>query len=307
MDSSNLIKYIIMQICYIPSMICCLFTLWHLLIDRHLRSALHNHIPISLLIICALDGLFNHPFTLIYLRMEEVLPSNSTMCLLWNFVNSFFTITTFLTMAWGSIERHFLIFNSRFFVTQRKRILFHYLPLLIVIFIYPLISHIIIYLLYPCQNRFNYSLLFCGYTCALRVPSVALYARIVHNFIPIFIVISSTLILIIRVIKQKEQIRTNQMRWRRYHRMITQFFSLSSLFVIVTLPAMTVSIIQNCCIPTFAASIHVPYLNFFVRFLTILIPFLCLSLFPELWSKFAFWKSNRVHPVRTVRARTIPT
>ena len=261
----------------------------------------------TLLMICTLDSLFNHPFTLIYLRMGQVLPSNKTMCLSWNFLNSFFTIATFLTMAWGSIERHFLIFNSRLFVTKRQRIFFHYIPLLTVVFIYPMISHIIIYLLYPCENRFNYSLLFCGYTCALRVPSIALYARIVHNFIPVLIVISSTLILIIRVIKQKEQIRTNQIRWRRYRRMMTQLFSLASLFLIVTLPAMTVSIVQNCCLPTFAASIHVPYLNFLVRFLTLLIPFLCLSLFPELWSKFFFWRSNRVHPVRAIRARTIPT
>ena len=307
MDQSNQIKYIVMQICYIPSIICSIFTLYHLLFNRHLRSTLHNHVPIALLIISTLDSLFNHPFTLIYLRMNRVIPSTTTMCLGWNFLNSFFTVATFLTMAWGSIERHFLIFNSNLFLTQRQRFVFHYIPLLTMIVIYPLISNIVISLLYPCENRFNFSLLFCGYTCALKIPSVALYARIAHNFLPISVVIGSTIVLIIRVIKQKEQIQTNQINWRRYRRMVIQLFSLASLFLPLTLPAMTVSIVQNCCLPTFASSIFVPYLNFLVRFLTLLLPFLCLSLFPELLPKLFFCKNNHVQPVRTIRARTLLT
>ena len=105
----------------------------------------------------------------------------------------------------------------------------------------------------------------------------------------------------------KEQIQTNQINWRRYRRMVIQLFSLASLFLPLTLPAMTVSIVQNCCLPTFASSIFVPYLNFLVRFLTLLLPFLCLSLFPELWPKLFFCKNNHVQPVRTIRARTLLT
>ena len=181
-DLANEIKYIVLQICYIPSIICCLFTLTHLCLDRHLRSTLHNHVPIVLLIISTCDAALNHPLTLNYLRIGRVTPSSNVMCLFWNFVNSLFTVSTFLAMAWGSLERYLFVFHSTLFVTHRLLLLFHYIPLVSIVLIYPIVSHIIIYLLYPCQNQFNMQMLFCGYTCALKVRPVALYARIVHNF-----------------------------------------------------------------------------------------------------------------------------
>ena len=307
MDPSNQIKYIMMQICYIPSIACSILTLSHFVLNRNLRSALHNHIPFVLLIISLLDSLLNHPFTLNYLRISQVIPSTNTMCLFWNFINSLLTIATFLTMAWGSFERHLLIFYSRLFSTRRGRVLFHYIPLFLTAFIYPTVANIIIILLYPCQNHFNMSALFCGYTCALKIPSVAVYARIAHNFVPTFIVVIFTVTLIIRVIKQKRQIQNNQFNWRRYRRMIIQLLALASLFLLLTLPATIVSIVQNCCLPTFVTPVQVSHLNFPVRFLTIFMPFICLSLLPEIWSKLLLWKNIRVRPVATLRVRTIPT
>lgn len=299
-ELTNRIRYILLQICYIASIICCIFTLTHLFLDRNLRSALHNHIPIALLIISTFDAFLNHPFTLNYLRLGRVVPSSDPMCLFWNFINSLFTVSTFLTMAWGSIERYLLVFHSKLFTNARQRLLFHYIPLVNVILIYPIISHIMIFLLYPCQNQFNMRMLFCGYTCALKVRSVALYARIAHNFIPTFIVVSSTMTLLVTVITQKRRIQYNPFNWRRYRRMIIQLLALASVFLFVTLPATFVSVVQNCCSPTFAASIYVPYLNFLVRFLTMLIPFICLSLLPELWPKLLICR----HPDRR---RTNPT
>jgi hypothetical protein len=299
MDLSNQIKYIVMQICYIPSIICSIFTLTHLFWNRTLRLALHNHISLALLIISTFDLLLNHPLTLNYLRIGRVIPSNDTICLFWNFVNSMLTIACFLTMAWGSVERHLLIFYSTLFVTRRQRILFHYIPLLSMAFIYPFISNIVISLLYPCKNQFNMVSLFCGYTCALKIQSVALYARIAHNFVPTFIVVGSTVTLIVRVIMQRRQVQRDQFKWRRYRRMIIQLLALATLFLILTMPATLVSIVQNCCQPTFAASVQIPYLNFLVRFLTIFMPFICLSLLPEIWPKL-------IIPCKTSFHRVVP-
>jgi hypothetical protein len=305
-DQSNYIKYIIMQTCHISSIVCCIFTLPHLLLNRNLRSALHNHIPLILLIISTFDLLLNHPLTLNYLRTNRVTPSTNATCLFWNFINSIFTVGTYWTMAWGSIERHLLIFHSALFATRRRRMLFHYIPLFITTFIYPPIANLVIILLYPCQNQFNMMSLFCGFPCSLKIPSVALYTRIAHNFVPTFIVAGATLALLVRSIRQKQHVQHNQFRWRRYRRMIIQLLALVSVFLFLTLPATTVSIVQNCCLPTFAVTLEVSYFNFLVRFITIFMPFICLSSLPEIWSKLLLWKIQ-VRPVGFIRPRTDPT
>jgi hypothetical protein len=291
-----------MQTCYIPSILCSIFTLTHLLLNRNLRIALHNHIPLALLIISTFDSLFNQPFTLNYLRIGHVIPSTDAVCLFWNFVNSIFTVGAYWTMAWGSIERYLLIFYSGLFVTQRGRILFHYIPLFMMAFIYPFIANIVIILVYPCQNQFNMLSLLCGFPCSLKIPSIALYTRIAHQFVPTFILVGFAVMLVVRVVAQKRQIQRNQFNWRRYRQMIIQMLALASVFLILTLPATLVSIVQNCCLPTFAVTVQISYLNFLVRFITIFMPFICLSLLPEIWSKLLFYKTQ-TRPVAVIRAR----
>jgi hypothetical protein len=296
-DPSNPIKYIIMQICYIPSIICSIFTLTHLLLNRNLRLTLHNHTSLILLIISTFDLLLSHPFTLNYLRLSRVVPSMNAICLYWNFVNSIFTVSTYWTMAWGSLERHLLIFYSLLFNNRRGRILFHYMPLFITTILYPVAANIVVILFYPCENQFNMVSLFCGFPCSLKIPSVALYTRFAHQFIPVFIVASATLTLLIRVIKRKRQIQNNRLIWRRCRRMIIQLLALVSVFLILTLPATTVSIVQNCCLPTFAVIVEDSYLNFLVRFITIFMPFFCLSSLPEIRSKLLPCKKIQIRPV----------
>ncbi|CAF3720200.1 unnamed protein product [Adineta steineri] len=294
-DQSNYVKYIIMQTCYIPSIICSIFTLTNLLLNRNLRLALHNHTSIILLFISIFDSFFNHPLTLNYLRLSHVVPSTDGLCLFWNFTNSIFVVSTYWTVAWGSIEKHLFIFYSTIFATQRRRILFHYIPLLITTFIYPVVSNIIIILFYPCENHFNMMSLYCAFPCALYIQSVALYTRFAHNFIPTFTVVGFTLALLVRVIKQKRQMQNNQFNWRKFRRMISQLLLLVGLFLSVTLPATIVSIIQNCCLSTFAATLQTSYFNFLIRFLTMFMPFICLISFPEIWSKLLWWNNIQIH------------
>jgi hypothetical protein len=305
-DPSNRIKYIIMQTFYIPSIVCSIFTLTHLLSNRKLRLTLYNHTPLVLLIISIFDLFLNQPFILNYLRTGRATPSTNAMCISWNFFNALFATAIYWTMAWSSMERHLLIFYSSLFTTYRKRILFHYVPLFTMTIIYPILANIVIILLYPCANQFNMLSLFCGYSCALKIPSVALFFRIAHNFVPVSIVTSFTLMLIVRVIKQKRQVQNNRFNWRRHRRMIIQLLTFASLFLILTLPSFIVGIVQNCCLPTFAATLQISYFTLLIRFSTILMPFMCLSLLPEIWTKLLLCKNTQVHSVPTVPARVIP-
>jgi hypothetical protein len=306
-DPSNKIKYIIMQTFHIPSIICSIFTVTYLLSSRKLRLTLYNHTSLVLLIISIFDMFLNQPFTLNYLRTGRATPSTNAMCISWNFFNALFATAIYWTMAWSSMERYLLIFYSSLFTTYRRRLLFHYVPLFIMTTIYPILANIVIILLYPCTNQFNMLSLFCGYVCALKIPSVALFFRIAHNFVPVSIVTISVLMLIVRVIKQKRQVQTNRFQWRRHRRMIIQLLTFASLFLILTLPSFIVGIVQNCCLPSFAAALQISYFTLLIRFTTLLMPFMCLSSLPEIWSKLLPCKNTQVHSVATVRARVIPT
>lgn len=60
-------------------------------------------------------------------------------------------------MAWGSIERHILIFHSLLMSTRRKRMIFHILPILIVC-AYPLIFYFAVIIFNSCENHWDYSM-----------------------------------------------------------------------------------------------------------------------------------------------------
>lgn len=295
-----------MQTFHISSIVCSIFTLTQLLSNRKLRSVLYNHTSIVLILISICDSFLSHPFTLNYLRTGQASPSTNVMCISWNFFNALCATSIYWTMAWTSMERHLLIFHSSLFMSSRRRILFHYIPLFISTLIYPLLANIVIIFLYPCTHQFNMSMLFCGYVCALRTPSVALFFRIAHNFIPVSIITSFTLMLIVRMIKQKRQMRNNRVHWRRYRRMIIQLLTLVSLFLVLTLPSFVIGIVQNCCLPTFGAALQIPYFTFLIRFSTILMPFMCLSTLPEIWFKLLPCKQTQVRSVGTVQVRNIP-
>ncbi len=115
------------------------------------------------------------------------------------------------------------------------------------------------------------------------------------------------LTLIIHIIKQKRQVQNDRFSWRRYRWMIIQLFAVASLFLILSLPATIVSIVQSCCLPTFAVTVEVSYLDFLVRFVTIFMPFFCLSSLPEIRSKLRLCKNTQVHPIDPTRMRTIRT
>lgn len=109
-STSNEIKYIIMQICYIPSIICSIFTLTHLLLNRNLRSTLHNHVPLISLIISILDAFLNHPFTLNYLRLSHVVYHQSMQCVFTRIMSTQCSLFRLLGQWHGVLQKDISLF-----------------------------------------------------------------------------------------------------------------------------------------------------------------------------------------------------
>ena len=146
---------------YIPSLLCSLFVLYHFIFNRNLRQALHNHVMILLLFINLIVQLTNIPWILNYYRLEYVWPQTPSFCLIWTFFNEALYITTTLLFAWATIERHILIFHDHLVATRHKLFIVHYLPVIIIV-LYCISYNIIVILVPPCENTYDYNAILCG-------------------------------------------------------------------------------------------------------------------------------------------------
>jgi hypothetical protein len=134
----------------IPSIICSIFVLYHLLFDRTLRHALNNHVIIILLIIELTDV----PWTLHYYLYNTNMIETPAFCIIWGWINFGLYVTQLLVFAWASLERHILIFHDQWVSTKRKRFFVHYLPPILIL-AYCFIYFAVVFLFPPCQNWFD--------------------------------------------------------------------------------------------------------------------------------------------------------
>ena len=105
------LRFWLLLISDIPSIICSIFVLYHLLINRKSRTALHNHTVIILLTIALLFQLTDIPWYLVFIQQGYVWPKIPARCLIWWLVDLGFYNTTALILSWTSIERHILVFS----------------------------------------------------------------------------------------------------------------------------------------------------------------------------------------------------
>ena len=189
----------------IPSIICSIFVLSHLVFNRILRHALYNHIIIIILVINLIVQVIDIPWILHYYRLNSVSPATHTYCMIWTFVDESLSITTTIIFAWATIERHILIFHDRWVSTRIKILLVHYLPIGF-LSLYCLCYSIVVIIVPPCENRFNYTLVVCGHPlCYYENTFVALWDAIINHMIPTFVIILSSATLFGRILYQKKR------------------------------------------------------------------------------------------------------
>ncbi len=276
---SRTIKFIVLFILQLSSICCSLFLLFHLITKPTLHRALHNHTIIALVIVSSFQTISDLPMTLTYLWIGRA--SSSNFCLMWNF----FALSNYAVgvwaMTWASLERHFLIFHDRFIVTFRGKILLHYIPLIISLTI-PWIYYFILIFFYPCTNTFKQSLLFCGWCCYVYNDQLVLFNWLAFGVIPTCSITLFSLWLIARVIAQRRRVK-QQINWRQHRYMVIQLVSISCLYVFFDSPAIVIGLVQ-LILPTFALEAQMLYLYYMVYLIPLLVPFVCLSTFRELWT-----------------------
>ncbi|CAF1109657.1 unnamed protein product [Rotaria sordida] len=294
----------------IPSIISHIFIIYHLIFNRNLRRALHNHVILILLIINFLFITTDLSITFHFLRFGFIEKNQRNLCLAWNFLDLFLSnLSTFL-MMWASIERNILVFYDRQLLnTKYKRFFFHYLPLIILI-IYTFIFYIIvIFFNSSCSNieYFIYDELFCGKPCYVHKDIIlSSIDYLFHKICSSILIFLFSFILLLRFLWGKRQ-RNQIIRWRHHRKITIQFISISILYFIGTLPVAISELLhiwKNLKNNIKESEIQEEFFLYFFYFISFILPFVCLLNLPEIYSKiplFIYFK--RQLNIRSMKRR----
>ena len=279
----------------IPSLACTIFLLYHLLSNAKLRRTLDNHVIIILLLLTFFIEVFDNPLYIDAYRFGghgNSFHMSIPVCLMWWFIDYGFYGAITVYLAWGSLERHVLVFHHRLLRTSRQKFFFHYIPLT-VISIYLLGFYIAVIFVPPCENTFDFHSLACGLApCYEELSYLKTWDYLVNGIFFTFIETISSLTLIIRVLWQKRRLH-QRMNWRKHRKMAFQLLSISCLTLTIVFPQSLIFVIRQIGgtkMIEFGAVIN-PYLFYFYTFVVFLLPFTCLAHSPELCKKL--WRFQR--------------
>ncbi len=299
----RLLRFWLLLLLDVLSIIFSFFLLFHLLTNKTLRSQLTNHVIIILLVIGLIIELVDIPFYLSFLHLGLVHPSISILCLIWWFVSIGLYTGCIIIMAWGSIERYLLIFHNRLFLNRNKRFLFHYLPFIILL-VYILIFYIIAIIFPPCLNAYDYGLPVCSdFPCYLNHSVLGIWDSVVNNILSIVIISIFSSVLVIRVYYQKRRLQQPNV-WRKQRKMTVQLLCSCVLYLVPNMPLNILAFARLCGLSENAGVEAQLYFDFLGYFVILLYPFVCFSSLSELhkkmkWRKLLLFKQPR--QIATVR------
>jgi hypothetical protein len=242
---SNNLQFWLLLIFGVSSLICSLFMIYSYLSSRTLRNALHNHAILLIIIINVILIVTDVSWMLDSLRNSGRAPlSTSSFCLTWWFIDDgLYSVQTGI-LAWASIERHILIFHSKYVVTKKQKIFYHYLPPLIIL-IYLLSFQASILIFPPCKHHFNFNEPECGSNpCYLSNYFLAIWDVVANNVFPTFIIAIFNIALFYRIIAQKKRLR-QPIQWRKHRRMSIQLLSISAVYLFLNLPMTVIALVQT--------------------------------------------------------------
>ncbi|CAF0721750.1 unnamed protein product [Adineta steineri] len=275
------IRFWIMLLFNIPSIICSFCIIIHIIHNRAQRYALHNHAIFLVLIMALPIQLIDINFFLVFYRYGSIQPSEPIMCLLWWLADYGCYSGCTILIAWLAIERYILIFHDRWVSNRRGRFLFHYLPSISLV-AYIVVFYIISILFPPCENNYIYTLPGCGAApCFQSYGFLAIWDGFVNNTTPIILESIVNIGLILRVQWQKRRLRQSN-QWRKQRRMIIQLCMISGLNMCLNIP-LTILLLAHFfgLAPEYGAQpqLYFSFLGYFVFFL---FPFTSLCQFPDL-------------------------
>ena len=288
-------------------LICNIILIYNLIMDRNLRHNIHYNAFLSLLTVTLLTNVIEVPRIIHYLHHGMVIPENYLNCLIWQWCDYLLFSSVNLMVFWISIQRYLLIFHGNIYRTRRGRLLFHYIPLLL-IFAYLILFYIGAIFIYPCEEQFDYSKPLCGFPCYTNYANISLYDLLAHGLVPLCLGILLDVTLVIRAIYRKRiGFRQSRTQWRKHRKMILQLLLITSLFSLCQMPFNGVVFIQLFIVlPDILAYIQIVYFYYLFWFLTLLLPMACMICLTEVMKNIKdffrkrFGRRNTIIPVTMI-------
>lgn len=294
-----LFRFWFLVILTVLSIVCALFVLYHLLSDRTQRQALHNHVIILLLLIVLIMEIFDVPFVLHFIRVGYTWQLTTSLSYFWTFIDYGCYSTKMILFSWATIERHILIFHDRWLVTEKKRFLLHYLPMIIIL-LYCFIYYLIVVIFLPCPYPNNqHPLHGVPAPCLYDNVFVITWDLICHQIIPTIIIVTFSIALLVRVLYQKASLR-RKIQWRKQRKMTIQLLSIAVLYQLFNFPWTFIQLCLMVKLPVdidgeaFAIAFFAPY------YLISFFPFVCWGTLPELGTKLKRLYVCRRPPPRVI-------
>ncbi|CAF0955743.1 unnamed protein product [Adineta steineri] len=267
----------------IPSMIFALFALYHLLRDRALRQALHNHIIIILLIINLFYQMTDVYLVIHYFRCYQSFIPSPTFRLIWGYIDWTFCTLQYFLYAWVTIERHILIFHDHLLSTKKKRLFIHYVPP-VILTIYCLLYYAIVFFVPPCENTFDNITTISLYPCEFYNATFGTYEILVDGIIPCFTIVISSVALLFRAVWQRYHMH-RQIQWRQYRKMTLQVIIMSTIYMIFPFPYMIINFLYLCGMPPDIGAEFLSHAIFFPYYTLFLFPIVSVGALSELREK----------------------
>ncbi|CAF3348551.1 unnamed protein product [Rotaria socialis] len=288
----RVVRFWILILLDVPSVACTFFLLFHLIVNRALRREINNHTITILLIFGLPSQLIDITLYLTFITHGGIVtPTRPATCLIWWLATFGFYNGGTILMAWAAIERYILVYHDRLVSTSHKRLLVHYLPLLIIIF-YAGIFYGIVIFAPPCENIYDYKLPICSaYPCYQSNSILGKWDFGVNNIAPTVAVAVFSILLLVRVSLLKRRLH-QRTRWRKQRRMMIQLLSISSLNLTFNLPLNILALAHVCGLPSNVGFEAEQYFYFSCYFLVLSFPFVCLYQYPDLHHKL-FWRRKK--------------
>lgn len=304
---SRAIRFWILLPCCILSVSCCVLLLYYFITIRKLRRGLHNHVVIVLIVLELLYLVTDVPLYLNYLRLGYVWPQTPSICLFWWVFSDGVHETITVLVAWASIERHILIFNTFWASTRRKRMLSHYLPIGLIL-LYGCLFYGVAIFFPPCAHSFQYTDAWCSSFCLYENSSFATYQLVINEILFTVLIGLFSVALVFRVILRKHIRLRQPIQWRKHRKMTIQLIAIASNYLLFHLVDMIILITKPFDLNSDFGLTFEIYISFVNYFAELVLPFICLAaLYPKPWrrqrrSVGADTKLQAAHSVRRIHA-----
>jgi hypothetical protein len=141
------------------------------------------------------------------------------------------------------------------------------------------------------------------FSCIFIHPIMGKFDAICNLIIPTFIIFTSSLALLIRVLIQKARL-SHGIQWRKQRKMIIQLLSIAALYLVFNFPRTILLIVDLCGIVTNTLTSVLVHTAFFAIYTVFLYPFFCCASLPEIGTKlrklFCCREQQRAIPPQTL-------